>query len=151
MNVNFQEHLRTTGCMVASPVHIAHGMHGIFRSATLLAPSDSRVGFTRPTGRLLISFNEWGVGDGTSMTTSTELGPAGGTFGARTASKLDRQEEHYWIPTGGQGLQIFVRLLPALPQGNKTRRPVLYVHGATVPSGLSIAHRFGGYAWRDAL
>jgi pimeloyl-ACP methyl ester carboxylesterase len=30
-------------------------------------------------------------------------------------------------------------------------RPVLYVHGATVPSALSIAHRFDGYSWRDAL
>jgi pimeloyl-ACP methyl ester carboxylesterase len=29
--------------------------------------------------------------------------------------------------------------------------PVLYVHGATFPSGLSIAHRFDGFAWRDAL
>jgi len=28
---------------------------------------------------------------------------------------------------------------------------VLYVHGATFPSGLSIAHRFDGFSWRDAL
>jgi pimeloyl-ACP methyl ester carboxylesterase len=28
---------------------------------------------------------------------------------------------------------------------------VLYVHGATFPSGLSIAHRFDGSSWRDAL
>lgn len=28
---------------------------------------------------------------------------------------------------------------------------VLYVHGATFPSELSIAHRFEGYSWRDAL
>jgi len=28
---------------------------------------------------------------------------------------------------------------------------VLYVHGATFPSALSIAHRFDGYSWRDAL
>src|SRR5262249_40776468 len=29
--------------------------------------------------------------------------------------------------------------------------PVLYVHGATFSSGLSIAHRFDGFSWRDAL
>jgi pimeloyl-ACP methyl ester carboxylesterase len=28
---------------------------------------------------------------------------------------------------------------------------VLYVHGATFPSALSIAHRFDGTSWRDAL
>lgn len=31
------------------------------------------------------------------------------------------------------------------------RLPVLYVHGATFPSALSIAHRFDGRSWRDAL
>jgi pimeloyl-ACP methyl ester carboxylesterase len=31
------------------------------------------------------------------------------------------------------------------------RRAVLYVHGATFPSALSIAHRFDGKSWRDAL
>jgi pimeloyl-ACP methyl ester carboxylesterase len=30
-------------------------------------------------------------------------------------------------------------------------RPVLYVHGATFPSASSIAHRFDGWSWRDAL
>jgi pimeloyl-ACP methyl ester carboxylesterase len=34
---------------------------------------------------------------------------------------------------------------------DKPRRAVLYVHGATFPSALSIAHRFDGRAWRDAL
>jgi pimeloyl-ACP methyl ester carboxylesterase len=28
---------------------------------------------------------------------------------------------------------------------------VLYVHGGTFPSALSIAHRFGGTSWRDEL
>ncbi len=28
---------------------------------------------------------------------------------------------------------------------------VLYVHGATFPSGLSVGHRFDGFAWRDDL
>jgi pimeloyl-ACP methyl ester carboxylesterase len=30
-------------------------------------------------------------------------------------------------------------------------RPVLYVHGATFPSALSVAHRFANGSWRDAL
>ncbi len=33
----------------------------------------------------------------------------------------------------------------------RPRRAVLYVHGATFPSALSIAHRFDGQSWRDAL
>ena len=31
------------------------------------------------------------------------------------------------------------------------QRVVLYVHGATFPSALSIAHRFDGRSWRDEL
>src|SRR3954452_16085760 len=45
-------------------------------------------------------------------------------------------------------------VLPYLPAATGRQadvRPVTYVHGATFPSGLSIAHRFDGYSWRDAL
>ena len=28
---------------------------------------------------------------------------------------------------------------------------MLYIHGATFPSALSIAHRFDGTSWRDVL
>lgn len=66
------------------------------------------------------------------------------------AQKLDPQDEHYWIDSPHRGLSLFLRYLPA--KGTNARvRPVLYVHGATFPSGLSIAHRFDGYSWRDAL
>jgi pimeloyl-ACP methyl ester carboxylesterase len=33
----------------------------------------------------------------------------------------------------------------------RPRRAALYVHGATFPSALSVAHRFDGHSWRDAL
>jgi pimeloyl-ACP methyl ester carboxylesterase len=67
-----------------------------------------------------------------------------------TARKLDAREQHYWIPGPHPGLQLFLRhLAPETPRD--PRRVVLYVHGATFPSGLSIAHRFDGYSWRDCL
>jgi pimeloyl-ACP methyl ester carboxylesterase len=37
------------------------------------------------------------------------------------------------------------------PAINPLGRTVLYVHGGTFPSALSIAHRFDGRSWRDAL
>jgi pimeloyl-ACP methyl ester carboxylesterase len=65
--------------------------------------------------------------------------------------KLDAREEHFRIPSYRSGLSLFLRYLPPLrgtePRGNV----VLYVHGGTFPSGLSIAHRFDGWSWRDEL
>ena len=40
---------------------------------------------------------------------------------------------------------------PRWTPGTAAERAVLYVHGATFPSALSIAHRFDGRSWRDAL
>jgi pimeloyl-ACP methyl ester carboxylesterase len=65
--------------------------------------------------------------------------------------KLDPREEHFLIPGPHPGLQLFMRCLPAARPADGERRPVLYVHGATFPSALSIAHRFDGHSWRDAL
>jgi pimeloyl-ACP methyl ester carboxylesterase len=65
--------------------------------------------------------------------------------------RLDPREEHYWIASPHSGLQLFLRHLPPLVMPSRPARPVLYVHGATFPSALSIAHRFDGYSWRDAL
>src|SRR5439155_15419338 len=62
--------------------------------------------------------------------------------------KLDPREQHYWIPSSRPGLQLFLRHLPSQVP---SERVVVYVHGATFPSALSIAHRFDGYSWRDAL
>src|SRR5215510_11560737 len=68
-----------------------------------------------------------------------------------TAPRLDPREQHYWIAGPREGLRLFLRrLLPARPTASRPR-PVLYVHGATFPSGLSIAHRFDGISWRDTL
>ena len=58
-------------------------------------------------------------------------------------------EEHFLIPGPKPDLPLFLRRLAGAPGG--AGRAVLYVHGATFPSGLSIAHRFDGRSWRDAL
>jgi pimeloyl-ACP methyl ester carboxylesterase len=65
--------------------------------------------------------------------------------------KLDPQEQHFFISSSIEGLKLFLRYLPArvvLPGKSKV---VLYVHGGTFPSALSIAHRFDGRSWRDEL
>jgi pimeloyl-ACP methyl ester carboxylesterase len=62
--------------------------------------------------------------------------------------RLDPAEEHFRIPNHHHGRSLFLRYLPA---PNSRGRVVLYVHGGTFPSALSIAHRFDGCAWRDEL
>jgi pimeloyl-ACP methyl ester carboxylesterase len=66
------------------------------------------------------------------------------------AKKLDPQEQHFRIPGPLEDLSLFLRLLPAATS-SRSRRAVLYVHGATFPSALSIAYRFDGRSWRDEL
>jgi pimeloyl-ACP methyl ester carboxylesterase len=61
---------------------------------------------------------------------------------------MDVREEHHRIPSGEDGMDLFLRRLAPASGGG---RPVLYVHGATFPSALSIAHRFENGSWRDAL
>jgi pimeloyl-ACP methyl ester carboxylesterase len=63
--------------------------------------------------------------------------------------KLDPREQHFRIPLPLAGLSLFLRHQP--PADSSATRIVLYVHGATFPSALSIAHRFDGRSWRDAL
>ena len=68
------------------------------------------------------------------------------------AKKLDPREQHFRIPGPTEGLSLFLRLLPAGTTAlSHSRRAVLYVHGATFPSALSIAYRFDGRSWRDSL
>jgi pimeloyl-ACP methyl ester carboxylesterase len=63
---------------------------------------------------------------------------------------LDPCETTVRIPSPNRGLHLFLRHLP--PADTAARRGiVLYVHGGTFPSALSIAHRFDGRSWRDAL
>jgi pimeloyl-ACP methyl ester carboxylesterase len=64
------------------------------------------------------------------------------------ATKLDPREEHFRIPGPREGLSLFLRFLPAAA---RSRGVVLYVHGATFPCALSVAYRFDGKSWRDAL
>jgi pimeloyl-ACP methyl ester carboxylesterase len=57
-------------------------------------------------------------------------------------------DEHFTLPATPQIPELFVRR--QTPDGS-VRGTVLYVHGATFPSGLSIAHRFDGRSWMDEL
>jgi pimeloyl-ACP methyl ester carboxylesterase len=66
------------------------------------------------------------------------------------APKLDPRETHALIPSPHAGLNLFLRYLPP-PEGIAHRGIVLYVHGGTFSSALSIAHRFDGRSWRDEL
>ena len=66
----------------------------------------------------------------------------------RHPPRLDPREEHHLLPSPIEGLQLFLRRLS--PQ-DAAKGIVLYVHGATFPSALSIAHRFDGRSWRDDL
>ena len=67
------------------------------------------------------------------------------------ATQLDPGEQNFRIPGPREGLSLFLRFLPAAESILQPRRAVLYVHGATFLSALSIAHRFDGKSWRDAL
>jgi pimeloyl-ACP methyl ester carboxylesterase len=60
------------------------------------------------------------------------------------------REEHRRIPSHRAGLSLFLRYLPP-PREARPAEVVLYVHGGTFPSGLSIAHRSDGRSWRDEL
>lgn len=66
------------------------------------------------------------------------------------APQLDPREQHVRIAGPHQGLGLFLRYLPPMA-GSSMRNVVVYVHGGTFPSALSIAHRFDGRSWRDEL
>ena len=62
--------------------------------------------------------------------------------------KLDSKEEHFRIASYIDGLTLFLRYLPPTAHHTDTPKIVLYVHGGSFPSALSIAHRFDGRSWR---
>lgn len=66
------------------------------------------------------------------------------------APKLDPRETHALVASPHAGRRLFLRHLPP-PMGVPVRGIVLYVHGGTFSSALSIAHRFDGRSWRDEL
>jgi pimeloyl-ACP methyl ester carboxylesterase len=65
--------------------------------------------------------------------------------------KLDPCEQHFLVPSQHPGLSLFLRYLPPARPSTATGRTVIYVHGGTFPSALSIAHRFDARSWRDEL
>src|SRR5215831_8188497 len=65
--------------------------------------------------------------------------------------KLDARERTDRILGPHPDVQLFVCHLPAVVRPDDRVLPVLYVHGATFPSALSIAHGLDGNARRDAL
>ena len=67
------------------------------------------------------------------------------------ARLLDPREEHFRIPGPHRGLSLFLRRLAPRSPTAAAGKTVLYVHGGTFPSALSIAYRFDGRAWRDEL
>ena len=71
--------------------------------------------------------------------------------GVADAPKLDPREEHFRVPSPYPGLSLFLRHMPPTAETPPLGRTVLYVHGGTFPSALSIAHRFDGQAWRDHI
>ena len=68
-----------------------------------------------------------------------------------TPGNLDPNEQHFRIPGPLPGLHLFLRYLPPTTPTATPHCIVLYVHGGTFPSALSIAHRFDGQSWRDTL
>jgi len=69
----------------------------------------------------------------------------------RSIATLDPLEKHFRIPSCHEGLSLFLRYLSPTSRWSDAPKVVLYVHGATFPSALSIAHRFDGHSWRDEL
>ena len=64
---------------------------------------------------------------------------------------LDPLEQPFFIASPVAGLKLFLRYLPPRGVAQDKLRVVLFVHGGTFPSALSIAHRFDGRSWRDEL
>ena len=65
------------------------------------------------------------------------------------APKLDPREVHFRAPSHHAELSLFLRYLPPACEAPPLGRVVLYVHGGTFPSALTMAHRFDGRSWRD--
>ncbi|HJU15939.1 MAG TPA: alpha/beta hydrolase [Stellaceae bacterium] len=70
---------------------------------------------------------------------------------SEAAHRLDPREEQFRVPSPHPGLSLFLRYRAPCAATPPPGRVVLYVHGGTFPSALSIAHRFDGRSWRDEL
>jgi pimeloyl-ACP methyl ester carboxylesterase len=69
---------------------------------------------------------------------------------AENREKLDPRERHFHVAGPIGNLQLFLRHLPPVRSGGQPKA-VLFIHGMSFPSALSIAHRFDGRSWRDEL
>ena len=58
---------------------------------------------------------------------------------------VESLESYLELTDGADAARLLVRRWPGAGD------PVLYVHGATFPSGLSVGYRFGGRSWADHL
>ncbi len=60
-----------------------------------------------------------------------------------------------WVKVYSDDMDVFTRLdhpyLLTLWRYAGAGWPVLYIHGATFPIALSVAHRFDGFSWADSL
>lgn len=65
-----------------------------------------------------------------------------------TPGKLDPRETHFRIPGNLPGRDLFLRHLPPADGDGQV---IIYVHGGTFSSALSVAYRFDGRSWRDEL
>jgi pimeloyl-ACP methyl ester carboxylesterase len=68
-----------------------------------------------------------------------------------SSKKLHPLEEHYRIPGPISGLNLFLRFVPGTRAASAPHKSILFLHGMSFPSALSIAHRFDGRSWRDEL
>src|ERR1700684_2494815 len=59
-------------------------------------------------------------------------------------------ERRVRIPSPHDGLSLSLTHVPPMATSSG-QSVVLYVHGGTFPSALSVAHRFDGRSWRDEL
>jgi pimeloyl-ACP methyl ester carboxylesterase len=107
-----------------------------FPELTLLSSESLREATGSPSGR-----NFWRRKRNSTLQSQAPLG----------IPRLDQREQHFFIAGPKNNLRLFLRLLTSETLLAGGRRAVLYVHGATFPSALSIAHRFDGRSWRDAL
>lgn len=61
-------------------------------------------------------------------------------------------EEGFLVPVDSSGLRVYLRHQAPSPRSRRSDlAPVLFVHGATFPSGLAAAFRFDGVSWMDHL
>jgi len=60
-------------------------------------------------------------------------------------------EEKFLVPFGTSGLRLFLRHLPPSRPIAESTKVVLFIHGATFPSGLAAAFPFGGRSWMEDL